>query len=57
MTRKDYRAVAEILSISKDAMAPEEYTFLVNKFAYMFQMDNPRFNRDKFRDACKVAVA
>lgn len=55
MTRKHYRATAEILSISKNAMAPEEYSFLVDKFAYMFKLDNPRFNRDKFREACGVA--
>ena len=55
MTRRDYRAIAEILSISKNAMLPEEYSFLVDKFAFMFKLDNPNFNRDKFRDACEVA--
>ena len=55
MTRKDYRATATILAIFKNSMTSEDYSLLVDKFAYMFQMDNSRFNRDKFRTACEVA--
>ena len=55
MSRKDYRNTAEILSIFKNSMTNEDYSLLVNKFAFMFSLDNPRFSREKFRDACEVA--
>lgn len=55
MTRKDYRATATILTIFKGEMSEEAYALLVDKFAFMFQVDNSRFNRDKFRNACEVA--
>lgn len=55
MTRKDYRATATILTIFKGEMSEEAYALLVDKFAFMFQLENPRFSRDKFAQACEVA--
>ena len=53
MTRKDYVATAEILSSFKELIG-DEFTFhdLVNDFGAMFEADNPRFDADKFFDAC-----
>jgi hypothetical protein len=53
MTRKDYVAVAEILSSYKDLIG-DEFTFhdLVDDFAGMFEADNPNFKFDKFLEAC-----
>jgi hypothetical protein len=53
MTRKDYVAVAEILSQYKEEMV-DEFSFadLVLDFAGMFSEDNPNFKEDKFREAC-----
>lgn len=53
MTRKDYVAVAEILSSFKNLIA-DQFTFedLVDEFADMFSADNPNFKYDKFREAC-----
>jgi hypothetical protein len=52
MTRKDYVAVAEILSSFKDLIG-DEFTYhdLVDEFAAFFAEDNVNFKADKFFDA------
>lgn len=54
MTRKDYVAVAEILSGYKNAMI-DGFWFddLINDFADFFAEDNPNFKEDKFKEACE----
>ena len=53
MTRKDYVQTAEILSSYKDLIADNfVYEDLVDEFASMFEQDNPRFNSEKFWEAC-----
>jgi len=53
MTRKDYVAVAEILSSYKD-LIDDVFTFedLVEDFSAMFAEDNPNFKHEVFREAC-----
>jgi len=53
MTRKDYVAVAEILSDFQDSIN-DQLTFedLVNEFADFFSADNPNFKMEKFTHAC-----
>jgi hypothetical protein len=53
MTRKDYVSTAEILFSIKHAVTPEIHSHLVNEFAKMFQVDNPRFDRSRFEQASK----
>ena len=54
MTRKDYVAVAEILSSFKDLIGDEfTYADLVDEFADMFSADNSNFKFDVFREACE----
>jgi hypothetical protein len=53
MTRKDYVAVAEILSDFKYGIANDVvFTELVEEFADFFSADNPNFKFDKFTHAC-----
>jgi hypothetical protein len=55
MTRKDYVSTAEILDNFIGDMPikyEEECYALAEKFADMFEADNPRFSRSIFIDAC-----
>ena len=54
MTRKDYVRTAEILSSYKD-LINDEFTFhdLVDDFGSMFEADNPKFDFERFREACE----
>jgi hypothetical protein len=54
MTRKDYVAIAEILSSYKDLIG-DEFTYhdLVDDFGSFFEADNPNFKFDVFREACE----
>lgn len=54
MTRKDYVAVAEILSDFKTGIDNQiVFQDLVDEFCDMFEADNPNFQFQKFREACK----
>jgi len=50
MTRKDYIAAAEKVSQEKPAIRKKLFEFLADLFAG----DNPRFDRERFREACNV---
>jgi hypothetical protein len=53
MTRKDYVAVAEIISSYKDLIGDEFVVEdLVEDFSAMFEADNPNFKHEVFREAC-----
>jgi hypothetical protein len=53
MTRKDYVAVAEILSDFREGIQnPILFDELVDEFADFFSADNINFKYDKFREAC-----
>ena len=52
MTRKDYVATAEILSMFKDSIDELVFHDLVDEFCGMFEADNTRFNSEKFFEAC-----
>ena len=55
MTRKDYVAVAEILSSFKELISDEfTYQDLVDEFADMFEADNSNFKLEIFRKACGI---
>lgn len=53
MTRKDYVSTSEILWSIRYAVTPEIHSHLVSEFAEMFAVDNPRFDRTRFENACK----
>ena len=52
MTRKDYVATAEILNKNADELGSNLLDILANQFIEMFENDNPRFNADRFWEAC-----
>ena len=56
MTKKDYIRFASLLnSMDKgfpvDMFSYEAKRFLVNNMCDIFEMDNPRFDRSKFKEA------
>lgn len=53
MTRKDYISMAKLLKDSREEMSPELFEKLVRRMADWFASDNPRFDRQRFEDACK----
>lgn len=66
MTRKDYEAIAEVLSgyrrdirdfpskvLDHDVIAVETVNNIAQALATVFEQDNPRFTRNRFLDACK----
>ena len=56
MTRKDYVATAEILKYASDKTHPALFSKIVNDFAEMFAVDNPRFDVARFHKASNYNV-
>ena len=56
MTRKDYVAVAQILSNYQDVMDSDDYYEMVMDFGKMMKLDNIRFDLSRFMLACGIDV-
>ena len=52
MTRKDYVETASILNKFIDRIESHEFTDLVFEFSEWSASDNPRFDEQRFFDAC-----
>jgi hypothetical protein len=52
MTRKDYVETAKILNNFVDVIDKNDFDDLVFEFSEWFASDNPRFDEQKFYDAC-----
>ena len=52
MTRKDYIETANILNKFADTIDSHSFQDLVFEFSEWFASDNPRFDENKFWDAC-----
>jgi hypothetical protein len=52
MTRKDYIETAKILNQFSDTIDSHVFQDLVFEFSEWFSADNPRFDENKFWDAC-----
>jgi hypothetical protein len=52
MTRKDYVETARILNKFVDCIDKNDFDDLVFEFSEWFASDNPRFDEQKFYDAC-----
>jgi hypothetical protein len=52
MTRKDYVETARILNNFVDVIDKNDFDELVFEFSEWFTSDNPRFDEQKFYDAC-----
>lgn len=58
MTRKDYKLIAQAISEAHednwgDSIANEGIYWVTKLLAESLAKDNPRFNRDKFMQACE----
>ena len=56
MTRKDYVAVAHILSKYQDVMDSDDYYEMVMDFGKMMKLDNTRFDLSRFLIACGIDI-
>jgi hypothetical protein len=56
MTRKDYVETAKILNKFVNDIDKNDFDDLVFEFSEWFASDNPRFDEQKFYDACIDAV-
>lgn len=56
MTRKDYVAVAEILSNYQEVIEADEYYEMVMDFGKMMRLDNERFDLSRFMIACGIDI-
>ena len=54
MTRKDYIAVANILSDYQEVIEADEYYQMVIDFGKMMRLDNERFDLSRFMIACGI---
>lgn len=52
MTRKDFDLIARVLQNSSDLMDEISMAFLIDNFATELTDINPRFDRDRFAQAC-----
>jgi hypothetical protein len=52
MTRKDYVETAKILNQFANEIYSKQFQDLVFEFSEWFASDNPRFDENKFWDAC-----
>jgi hypothetical protein len=57
MTRKDYIETANILNKFADTIDSHTFQDLVFEFSEWFASDNPRFDENKFWDACVKELA
>lgn len=53
MTKKDYIVFAKVLKKYNDCMEPCAKD-ITNDIAVLFALDNPKFNKDKFLQACGI---
>ena len=52
MTRKDYIETANILNKFANEIESKTFQDLIFEFSEWFSSDNPRFDENKFWDAC-----
>jgi rhamnogalacturonyl hydrolase YesR len=56
MTRKDYVETAKILNLFVNEMDSKTFKDLVFEFSEWFMSDNPRFDENRFWDACTKEI-
>lgn len=57
LTRKDFKAIAEIIevnTVNKTSKPVVHKLGLINHLCEWLPTQNPRFDGDKFRDACGI---
>ncbi len=56
MTRKDYVETAKILNQFANEIELKTFQDLIFEFSEWFSADNPRFDENKFYDACTKEI-
>ena len=56
MTRKDYELIARVISNSDGCFDEISKAFLIDNFANELASENPRFDRNRFANACGMSV-
>jgi hypothetical protein len=51
MSRKDYITIAEAVAGALE-MGASDYELLVERLSDVFERDNPKFDRERFEQAC-----
>ena len=54
MTKKDYIKAAELVRQDRKSLGEAIGQLTMETFVKFFHNDNPRFDEDRFRQACKV---
>ena len=54
LTRQHFYEVARILRSFRDKIQPVVYTQLIDAFCDYFSAQNPRFNPERFKKACRL---
>lgn len=52
MTRKDYKTIARVIHATRDMMDYNALAFLIGTMSNELKDENPRFDHDRFWDAC-----
>ena len=52
MTRKHYQAMARVIHATRDRLDYATLAFLIGTLSNELKADNPRFDHDRFWDAC-----
>lgn len=58
MTRKDYQLIADMIVATRDGVnswtnGNDALDDLVTNLGFALALDNPRFDRDRFSEACR----
>ncbi len=57
MTKKDYEKIAEVLRKGVRPVQVEPwFNNMVDRLCDVFQADNPRFDAERFKTACKLST-
>ena len=57
MTKKDYEKIAEALRKgTRPVQAEPWFNNMVDRLCDVFQADNPRFDSERFKTACKLST-
>lgn len=56
MISKDYKLIAKAVNIALKLQENNQAEAIINELCVALAVNNPRFDTDKFREACKIGV-
>lgn len=57
MSRKDYRAIAKLMAEIRTSTPTDTWVKLMLGLCEIFRQDNPRFDKERFKDACYAELS